>query len=84
MMAAGKGARMRSSLPKALHPVAGDPMIRYMVNAAREISSTSTLAVVSPAHRHQIAETCKVDCVEQTEPTGMGIRHFFDPRRLKI
>ncbi|MBR9856899.1 MAG: bifunctional UDP-N-acetylglucosamine diphosphorylase/glucosamine-1-phosphate N-acetyltransferase GlmU [Gammaproteobacteria bacterium] len=35
ILAAGKGTRMRSSLPKVLHPVAGQPMVRHVIAAAR-------------------------------------------------
>ena len=36
IMAAGKGTRMRSSLPKVLHPVCGRPMVEWVIDAARE------------------------------------------------
>ncbi|MFP2769868.1 bifunctional UDP-N-acetylglucosamine diphosphorylase/glucosamine-1-phosphate N-acetyltransferase GlmU [Oceanisphaera sp. KMM 10153] len=35
ILAAGKGTRMRSSLPKVLHPVAGRPMVSHVIAAAR-------------------------------------------------
>ena len=35
VMAAGQGKRMRSSLPKVLHPLAGRPMVRHVVDAVR-------------------------------------------------
>lgn len=35
ILAAGKGTRMRSSLPKVLHPVAGQPMVSHVIAAAR-------------------------------------------------
>jgi bifunctional UDP-N-acetylglucosamine pyrophosphorylase/glucosamine-1-phosphate N-acetyltransferase len=35
ILAAGKGTRMRSSLPKVLHPVAGQPMVGHVLAAAR-------------------------------------------------
>jgi bifunctional UDP-N-acetylglucosamine pyrophosphorylase / glucosamine-1-phosphate N-acetyltransferase len=33
ILAAGEGTRMRSKLPKVLHPLAGKPMIRYALEA---------------------------------------------------
>jgi bifunctional UDP-N-acetylglucosamine pyrophosphorylase/glucosamine-1-phosphate N-acetyltransferase len=36
ILAAGQGKRMRSSLPKVLHPVAGRPMVAHVVAAARQ------------------------------------------------
>jgi bifunctional UDP-N-acetylglucosamine pyrophosphorylase/glucosamine-1-phosphate N-acetyltransferase len=35
ILAAGQGKRMRSSLPKVLHPVAGQPMLAHVIAAAR-------------------------------------------------
>ena len=35
ILAAGQGKRMRSSLPKVLHPVAGRPMLAHVIAAAR-------------------------------------------------
>ncbi len=36
ILAAGKGTRMKSPLPKVLHPVAGVPMLHYVVNACKK------------------------------------------------
>jgi bifunctional UDP-N-acetylglucosamine pyrophosphorylase/glucosamine-1-phosphate N-acetyltransferase len=37
ILAAGKGTRMRSSLPKVLHPVADKPMVSHVIDSAREL-----------------------------------------------
>jgi bifunctional UDP-N-acetylglucosamine pyrophosphorylase/glucosamine-1-phosphate N-acetyltransferase len=34
VLAAGKGTRMRSALPKVLHPVAHKPMVQHVIDAA--------------------------------------------------
>ena len=36
ILAAGEGTRMRSSLPKVLHPICGRPMILWPLPAARD------------------------------------------------
>lgn len=46
ILAAGRGIRMASSLPKPLHPVAGQPMLARVLKATREISSDSVRVVV--------------------------------------
>lgn len=46
VLAAGKGTRMKSALPKVLHHVAGAPMIDYVLDAAAELSPSSTTLVV--------------------------------------
>ncbi|MFB6421723.1 MAG: bifunctional UDP-N-acetylglucosamine diphosphorylase/glucosamine-1-phosphate N-acetyltransferase GlmU [Candidatus Malihini olakiniferum] len=39
ILAAGKGTRMYSDLPKVLHPLAGKPMIQHVIDAAMEIGA---------------------------------------------
>ena len=39
ILAAGKGTRMRSSLPKVLHPVANKPMVSHVIETARQIGA---------------------------------------------
>jgi bifunctional UDP-N-acetylglucosamine pyrophosphorylase/glucosamine-1-phosphate N-acetyltransferase len=46
VLAAGKGTRMKSDLPKVLHPAAGEPMVRHVVQALREIGATPIVLVV--------------------------------------
>ncbi|MDR1848632.1 MAG: NTP transferase domain-containing protein, partial [Zoogloeaceae bacterium] len=45
ILAAGQGKRMRSALPKVLHPIAGKPMLRHVVETARQLLP-ARLAVV--------------------------------------
>jgi bifunctional UDP-N-acetylglucosamine pyrophosphorylase/glucosamine-1-phosphate N-acetyltransferase len=45
ILAAGQGKRMRSSLPKVLHRLAGKPMLGHVIDAARELA----LALKQPA-----------------------------------
>src|SRR6266568_4013703 len=44
LLAAGKGGRMRSALPKVLHPLVGVPMLAHVLKAIEAIPSTSTFA----------------------------------------
>jgi len=44
VLAAGKGTRMRATLPKVLHQVAGLPLLAHVLNAIDAISSTSAFA----------------------------------------
>ncbi len=73
-MAAGKGVRMRSSTPKVLHRVAGVPLVVHAVNAARHVNPDSTIAVVAPASRADVAAAVGdgVECVDQPDPLGTG------------
>lgn len=46
ILAAGRGSRMKSSLPKVLHKVSGQPIIRYVMDAARAAGSLKTYIIV--------------------------------------
>ncbi len=37
ILAAGQGTRMRSALPKVLHPIAGKPMLGHVIDCARQL-----------------------------------------------
>lgn len=49
VLAAGAGTRMKSSLPKPLHPVAGAPMLWHVLQAGSAIDPVSRIVVLSPA-----------------------------------
>lgn len=42
ILAAGKGTRMRSNLPKVLHGIAGKPMVQHVIDAAAALSPVQT------------------------------------------
>jgi bifunctional UDP-N-acetylglucosamine pyrophosphorylase / glucosamine-1-phosphate N-acetyltransferase len=46
ILAAGEGTRMRSKLPKVLHPLAGKPMIRYALDAVEGLVNLPPVLVV--------------------------------------
>jgi bifunctional UDP-N-acetylglucosamine pyrophosphorylase/glucosamine-1-phosphate N-acetyltransferase len=73
ILAAGRGTRMRSALPKALHPVAGVPMVRHVADAARDAGFERIVVVVSP-EGGPIAEAAgpSVAAAIQQEPLGTG------------
>ncbi|KAB2310993.1 UDP-N-acetylglucosamine diphosphorylase/glucosamine-1-phosphate N-acetyltransferase [Betaproteobacteria bacterium SCN2] len=45
ILAAGKGTRMRSGLPKVLHPLAGRPLVSHVIGAAQEIEASRICVV---------------------------------------
>jgi bifunctional UDP-N-acetylglucosamine pyrophosphorylase / glucosamine-1-phosphate N-acetyltransferase len=71
-MAAGEGTRMRSSLPKMLHPVCGRPMVAWPILAAREAGAGRIAAIVSPERDIVSGLPDKVQIVTQPEPDGTG------------
>ncbi len=46
ILAAGQGTRMKSALPKVLHPVMGQPMLRHVVRTAATLGASPMVAVV--------------------------------------
>ncbi|MBT4907396.1 MAG: bifunctional UDP-N-acetylglucosamine diphosphorylase/glucosamine-1-phosphate N-acetyltransferase GlmU [Rhodospirillaceae bacterium] len=48
VLAAGKGTRMRSDLPKVMHQLAGRPMIAHLLDTAAELSPERVVVVVGP------------------------------------
>jgi bifunctional UDP-N-acetylglucosamine pyrophosphorylase/glucosamine-1-phosphate N-acetyltransferase len=54
VLAAGKGTRMRSTLPKVLHQLAGVPLLAHMLKAVEAIPSTSVFApLTTPVFAHR-------------------------------
>jgi bifunctional UDP-N-acetylglucosamine pyrophosphorylase/glucosamine-1-phosphate N-acetyltransferase len=46
ILAAGQGTRMRSALPKVLHPVAGDSMLGHVIHSARQLNPQGIHVVI--------------------------------------
>ena len=46
ILAAGQGTRMKSRLPKVLHPISGRPMIDYVLQTAVSVAPQSVTLVV--------------------------------------
>jgi bifunctional UDP-N-acetylglucosamine pyrophosphorylase/glucosamine-1-phosphate N-acetyltransferase len=60
VLAAGEGTRMRSSLPKVLHPVAGQSLLSHVLRAAPNGGDASLAVVVGPDHQAVAEETRRV------------------------
>jgi bifunctional UDP-N-acetylglucosamine pyrophosphorylase/glucosamine-1-phosphate N-acetyltransferase len=51
VLAAGEGTRMRSSMPKVLHPVAGQSLLAHVLRAAPQVAGNSLAVVIGPDHQ---------------------------------
>lgn len=73
ILAAGQGTRMKSALPKVLHPIAGKPMVQHVVDVARTLGEAITLVVGhgADAVKAQFADQA-VRFVTQHEQLGTG------------
>ena len=73
ILAAGQSTRMKSDLPKVLHPLAGEPMVQYAVETAAQLTSEKPLLVVgNGADQVRRAVGDQVIYVEQREQLGTG------------
>jgi bifunctional UDP-N-acetylglucosamine pyrophosphorylase/glucosamine-1-phosphate N-acetyltransferase len=73
LLAAGQGTRMKSDLPKVLHPVCGAPMIAHALAAAKAASTELPVVVIghgAGALREFLDETAR--CVIQEPQKGTG------------
>lgn len=74
ILAAGQGTRMRSALPKVLHPVAHKSMLGHVIDAARALSPASIQVVIGHG-AEQVEQTLAADdlaFVLQAEQLGTG------------
>src|SRR6478672_2656178 len=75
ILAAGKGKRMGSDLPKVLVPVGGRPMIRYVIDAVHGAGIKRILVVVgyrADLVRRELADQPGLEFVVQSEQLGTG------------
>lgn len=75
VLAAGKSTRMKSAVPKVLHPVCGRPMIEYVLDAAREAGVRRIVAIVGHAAdqvRAALSVHPDVEFALQAEQKGTG------------
>ncbi|MDE2030400.1 MAG: bifunctional UDP-N-acetylglucosamine diphosphorylase/glucosamine-1-phosphate N-acetyltransferase GlmU [Alphaproteobacteria bacterium] len=72
ILAAGQGTRMKSDLPKVLHPVAGASMISHVLAACAVLSPTHVVVVVGPDGKEIEQVVAPVSCVVQKKPLGTG------------
>ena len=75
IMAAGKGTRLKSRLPKVLHSIGGKPLLAHVIAAACRVVATEDIYVIighqAEKVRAAVAST-GVNFVEQTEQLGTG------------
>ncbi len=74
ILAAGQGTRMRSALPKVLHPLGGRPLLAHVLETAARLQAADVHVVVG--HGADLVRTAFPDSsigwVDQTEQLGTG------------
>ena len=74
ILAAGKGTRMRSSLPKVLQPLAGRPLLGHVIETAQKLQADNIITIYGHGGelvQHEFAKE-QVQWVEQAEQLGTG------------
>ena len=74
ILAAGKGTRMHSELPKVLHKVAGKPMLNHVIDCAKKLSPDAIHVVIG--YGADLVKTLlseeNINWCLQTEQLGTG------------
>jgi bifunctional UDP-N-acetylglucosamine pyrophosphorylase / glucosamine-1-phosphate N-acetyltransferase len=72
ILAAGSGTRMKSAIPKVMHPIAGQPMIAHLLGALQPLSPVATVVVVGPQMDNVARTVAPAECVVQDPSLGTG------------
>ncbi|MEL6937503.1 MAG: NTP transferase domain-containing protein, partial [Cyanobacteria bacterium J06607_17] len=75
VLAAGKGTRMRSRLPKVLHPLGGRTLVENVLASLEQVQPERQIAIVgylADDVRSALAHVSELEFVEQTEQLGTG------------
>jgi bifunctional UDP-N-acetylglucosamine pyrophosphorylase / glucosamine-1-phosphate N-acetyltransferase len=74
ILAAGKGTRMRSNLPKVLQPLAGSPLLGHVIETAKKLNASNIITIFG--HGGELVQNAfsqeNVQWVEQKEQLGTG------------
>src|SRR5215472_8420969 len=72
ILAAGSGTRMKSAIPKVMHPIAGQPMIAHLLQALEPSRPAATVAVIGPQMDDVARTVTPAQTVVQDLPLGTG------------
>lgn len=72
VLAAGAGTRMKSALPKVLHPLAGWPMLRHVLENVGQLKPARTVGVISPGAALVAEAFAPHPTAIQRRPLGTG------------
>lgn len=75
ILAAGKGTRMKSDLPKVVHRIAGKCLVDYVIEAARDAGVTDICLVVGYKHEVVEQEISHKDVSFTLQPEQLGTGH---------
>lgn len=72
ILAAGKGSRMKSNLPKVMHELAGLPMINWLIKSCETLNPAKIIPVIAP-DMDDVRKACApYECAVQKTQNGTG------------
>jgi bifunctional UDP-N-acetylglucosamine pyrophosphorylase/glucosamine-1-phosphate N-acetyltransferase len=74
ILAAGQGTRVKSKPPKVLHPVAGEPMVKYVMEVATLLQPDKLVLVVGDGAT-QVRQALGEDPLYVEQPQQLGTGH---------
>ncbi|NVK88235.1 MAG: bifunctional UDP-N-acetylglucosamine diphosphorylase/glucosamine-1-phosphate N-acetyltransferase GlmU [Gammaproteobacteria bacterium] len=74
ILAAGQGTRMRSSMPKVLHPIAGKPMLQHVIDTCKSLRADNIFVVYGHGgdQVQQAINDDSIQWVKQEQQLGTG------------
>ncbi|HLG47880.1 MAG TPA: bifunctional UDP-N-acetylglucosamine diphosphorylase/glucosamine-1-phosphate N-acetyltransferase GlmU [Reyranella sp.] len=72
VLAAGAGTRMKSALPKVLHPIAGKPMLAHVLASVARLKPAKVVGVIAPGAETVASAFAPHPTVVQKKPLGTG------------
>ena len=77
ILAAGKGTRMRSALPKVLHSLAGEPLIAHAISSFAPLGADNAVVVIAPGAKEveKAALAERADCTFAVQDQQLGTGH---------
>src|SRR5207248_6162186 len=75
IMAAGKGTRLKSQIPKVLHEVSGKPLLEHVIRAAASVVGASDVFAIVGYEADRVREAVRhtgINFVLQAEQRGTG------------
>jgi bifunctional UDP-N-acetylglucosamine pyrophosphorylase/glucosamine-1-phosphate N-acetyltransferase len=86
ILAAGQGTRMKSDLPKALHPLGSAPLIAHAMQAARALDAARTVLVIGHGGGAvaDAARDLDPDVVVAEQPERLGTAHAVQRARAAL
>jgi len=72
ILAAGSGTRLKSAIPKVMHPIAGQPMIVHLLQALEPLRPVATVVVIGRQMDDVARTVAPAQTVVQDPPLGTG------------